>query len=606
MLRSSFRHREQETEPFYINHKAMKYSHLLLALSLAATQAAAQTYLECDFSDGIPSTFTLIDNDGLTPSASMSKVGFAPGTPWITDIPRGTGNPAASSTSWYATAGQSDDWMITPSVTVADDGAVLLWRAMASDKNHRDGYSVYVSPTGGDGIDDFDTVNPVFSVAEEGSAWVTHIVPLDAYKGMTVSFAFVNNSTDKNQLYVDDLFIGVYSPVMMRLGLDRKIPSMGEVTVHGTAYTAGTETVEGFTVGLEYGGETYTQVFDGVVEPGGQVEFTLDKTLPVGFYETLPYRVWIESGASRYTIDTDVTAYPRRVVCEEGTGTWCGWCVRGLVMLDSIKHSHSDWAIGIAAHSGDPMANDYVGAISRWLGSGGMPCGTVNRTLETDPGSFISVGQQVFDNEQVLVAMKAEASLDEDTRTVETTTSLWFAESDGDADYRLAYAILEDGVHQPDDPYYSQRNFYSGGASGAMGGYESQPDPVPASRMWYNDVARGYVDDIRGVAGSVPAEINADEEIRYGNSFTLPDGIFDDSNTSVVVMLVDQADGRIVNAVQVPLGKGGQTGISDAAVRQDAAPVAYYTADGRRHASPQPGLNIVKYADGSTAKYVKR
>lgn len=97
----------------------MKYSHLLLALSLAATQATAQTYLECDFSDGIPSTFTLIDNDGLTPSASMSKVGFAPGTPWITDIPRGTGNPAASSTSWYATAGQSDDWMITPSVTVA-------------------------------------------------------------------------------------------------------------------------------------------------------------------------------------------------------------------------------------------------------------------------------------------------------------------------------------------------------------------------------------------------------------------------------------------------------------------------------------------------------
>ena len=202
--------------------------------------------------------------------------------------------------------------------------------------------------------------------------------------------------------------------------------------------------------------------------------------------------------------------------------------------------------------------------------------------------------------------MKAEASLDEDTRTVETTTSLWFAESDSDADYRLAYTILEDDVHQPDNPGYSQRNLYSGGASGVMGGYENEPDPIPASRMWYDDVARGYVDDIRGVAGSVPAEINADEEIRYGNSFTLPDGILDDSNTSVVVMLVDQADGRIVNAVQVPLGKGGQTGISDAAVRQDAAPVAYYTADGRRHCTPQPGLNIVKYADGSTAKYVKR
>lgn len=175
----------------------MKYSHLLFALTLAATQAAAQTYLECDFSDGIPSTFTLIDNDGLVPSASMAEAGFAPGTPWITATPRGTGNPAASSTSWYATAGQSDDWMITPAVNVADDGAVLRWRAMASDKNHRDGYSVYVSLTGGDGIEDFDTANPVFSVAEEEAAWAVHEVPLDAYKGMTVSFAFVNNSTDK-------------------------------------------------------------------------------------------------------------------------------------------------------------------------------------------------------------------------------------------------------------------------------------------------------------------------------------------------------------------------------------------------------------------------
>lgn len=584
----------------------MRYRHLLFVLLLAATQATAQTYLECDFSSGIPSSFTLIDNDGLIPSASMSKVGFAPGTPWITAFPHGSNNPAASSTSWYATAGQSDDWMITNPVTVTDDNVVLRWRAMASDKNNRDGYSVYVSLNGGDGIEDFDTDNPVFSVAEEESAWVTHIVPLDAYKGKTVSFAFVNNSTDKSQLYVDDLFIGVYSPVMMRLGLDRKIPTMGDVAVSGTAYSSGSEPVNGFTVGLEYGGETYTQMFTDVIEPGGQVEFTLDKTLPVGFYETLPYRVWIGNGASRYIIDTDVTAYPRRVVCEEGTGTWCGWCVRGLVMLDSIKHHHSDWAIGIAAHSGDPMANDYVGAISGWLGSTGFPCGTVNRMLEADPGRFISIGRQVFDNEQVLVAMKAEASLDEDTRTVETATSLWFAESDSDADYRLAYTILEDDVHKSDDPGYSQRNMYSGGASGAMGGYENEPDPVPASRMWYDDVARGYVDDIYGVDGSVPAEINADEEIRYSKSFTLPDGILDDSKTSVVVMLVDQTDGRIVNAVQVPLGSGGETGISDVTVRHDSAAVAYYTADGRRHTSPQPGLNIVKYADGRTAKYIKQ
>ena len=76
------------------------------------------------------------------PSGSMKNIGFAVGTAWITETPNGGDGPAAASTSWYAEPGRSDDWMITPPVTIADDGAVLRWRAMASDKNHRDGYAV--------------------------------------------------------------------------------------------------------------------------------------------------------------------------------------------------------------------------------------------------------------------------------------------------------------------------------------------------------------------------------------------------------------------------------------------------------------------------------
>ena len=160
---------------------------LLAGLILAAAPAAAQTYLECGFDGGIPQDFTLIDNDGLEPSGSMKNIGFAVGTAWITETPNGGDGPAAASTSWYAEPGRSDDWMITPPVIIADDGAVLRWRAMASDKNHRDGYAVYVSETGGNTIADFDTSRPLFAVGEEEAEWTVRTVSLDAYKGKTVS-----------------------------------------------------------------------------------------------------------------------------------------------------------------------------------------------------------------------------------------------------------------------------------------------------------------------------------------------------------------------------------------------------------------------------------
>ena len=577
---------------------------LFAALLPAVAPAAAQTYLECGFDGGIPQDFTLIDNDGLEPSKSMSDAGFAPGTPWITETPKDGDGPAAASTSWYAEPGRSDDWMITPPVTIADDGAVLRWRAMASDRNHRDGYAVYVSETGGNTIADFDTSRPLFAVDEEEAEWIVRSISLDAYKGKTVSIAFVNNSTDKSRLYVDDIFIGVRSSVMLRLDLDSKIPRMGDIAVAGEAYTDGAEPVSGFTVGLEYGGETYTQHFSDVIEPGKPVGFTLDEPLTVGLHETVPYRVWVESGASRYAVEGDVTAYPRRVLVEEGTGTWCPYCVRGIVMLDDIRAEHADWAVGIAAHSDDVMDCGYYEAVSTYMGPYGLPKITVNRKVSADPGDFLPVGRRLFDEEQVLVAMQAEAELDEASLTVRARTSLWFADDHAEADYRLGYAIIENDVHQPDDPQYNQRNAYAGGGSGPMGGFENLPDIIPAEDMWYHDVARGYVDDIMGVSGSVPTEIVADEEITFTNEFALPDGVLDSSNTALVVMLIDQTDGRIVNAVLTPIGDGAHTGITTAGVNSTAKPEAYYTPDGRRLSSPQPGLNIVRMGDGTARKVV--
>lgn len=580
---------------------------LFLALGLLPLAASAQTYLECDFNEGIPADFTLIDGDQLSPSTDMQNLGFAVGIPWIALTPKGGDSMAACSTSWYKPAGQSDDWMITPALYIADDGAIVTWCAQASDKKYRDGYAVYVACVATDSQQEPLQWHPLLTVDQEKPVWTRHTVPLDAYKDQTVCLAFVNNSKDKSRLYIDDLFVGVRSSVMLRLSAPQRIPTMGQVAITGTAYTYDEAPVEGFTIGLTVvrGADsvTTTQHFNDTLQLGQPLSFILDEQIDLPFHETVPYTVWIEHGTDRYTVSTDMTSYPRHVVCEEGTGTWCGWCVRGLVMLDSLKRNCGDWTIGIAAHSGDPMANAYIGGVVRYMQGGGFPDGTVNRLYKSDPGNFFVAAQYAFTKEPVLVAMQAQARLDVNTRQVQADTHLWFADASDTANYRLGYTVIENNVHQPDDDGYRQHNSYAGGKSGAMGGYENQPDYVPADQMWYQEVARGYVDDIMGVEGSVPASFAADEELLFSKTFPLPDGILDDRNTELVVMLIDQTDGRIVNAVCVPLNQNEVNSIADASLV--AVDQVVYDLYGRPLASSKAshkGFRLVRQSDGAVRK----
>lgn len=50
----------------------------------------------------------------------------------------------------------------------------------------------------------------------------------------------------------------------------------------------------------------------------------------------------------------------------------------------------------------------------------------------------------------------------------------------------------------------------------------------------------------------------------------------------------------------------GTTGVSGVADTEQSKPVAYYSIDGRRLPVAQKGLNIVKFADGTTRKVVKK
>lgn len=508
--------------------------------------------LICDFSEGIPSDFMLYDMDGNELSPDMEIIGFQKGDAWISYNADGN-NGVACSTSWYKSSGTSDDWMVTSPVKITGASAILKWRAMAFDENYRDGYSVYISSSG-NRVEDFDTSSPVFSVGSEESQWTWHSISLKEYEGKTVWVAFVNNSTDCSRLYVDDLVVGEPDILDFTIDIPRIINLAGEVTVSGKLSSMRDEPIKGVKIGFSCGDMEYEEEFpDLTIQNGESVDFRLGSGFNIASNETLDYTVWVEHEGWRKTIEKTVSAYTRAVVVEEMTGTWCGWCIRGIVILDEMKNKYPQNFIGIAVHSGDPMEEkSYDDALSDLVNNPGYPYCIVNRNKEHkgDP-NIIKGSFSMFAEETAEAGIGAEAVLMPDGN-LKVNTSLYFVEDRDNLDYRLAYVITENNVHDPTNDEYSQQNYYAGKEE-KMGGYENMPAVIPAADMYYQDVARAIIGGFEGVEGSVPASVKAHVPAEYEYTLAMPENVMNPEETELVVLLLDNASGRIVNGRKVSL-----------------------------------------------------
>jgi hypothetical protein len=116
------------------------------------------------------------------------------------------------------------------------------------------------------------------------------------------------------------------------------------------------------------------------------------------------------------------------------------------------------------------------------------------------------------------------------------------------ANYRLGVIVIEDDVTGTTSAY-NQANAYAGGANGAMGGYESLPNPVPAAQMVYDHVGRALLGGYDGQANSVPAVITDGQVVNYTFNYTIP-ATSTRANMHAVAVLIDQSNGEIVNAIQ--------------------------------------------------------
>lgn len=327
---------------------------------------------------------------------------------------------------------------------------------------------------------------------------------------------------------------------------------------------AGTTAITSFDVELDYNGTQYTENVTGVnlASLANYDVIFAGVNLVAGSNVATATISNINGGSDdnatddliTLTVNPVVPAVGKMVVGEEATGTWCQWCPRGAVFMDKFENDFSQFWAGIAVHNGDPMT---VPTYDTGIGTliGGYPSALVDRGTDVDPSAMTT---DFYARLQVAPAafITNGADWNSTTRTLKVSISADFQMA-ANNNYKIACVLTEDDVTGTGSGW-SQSNSYAGGGNGVMGGYELLPNPVPATQMVYDHVARQIAPSFGGFANSFPATVNVGETHTVNFSFVLPVG-WEENEMHIIGMLI-APNGRIDNAGKATISEAVANG----------------------------------------------
>lgn len=294
--------------------------------------------------------------------------------------------------------------------------------------------------------------------------------------------------------------------------------------------------------------------------------------------------------------------YGRNMVMEEVTSLTCGWCPRGIVGVASMLEAHNDGTfIPICISSGSDPDSYKMGINygSIWSILSSMPSCLINRNLVR-----FGVGDPGFANlERYYTALKAvpgvaeiklkDIEINGDLATVKSETV--FALDEDAADYRVAYVVTENHVGPN-----MQWNYYTGGASGVMGGWEKLGGEV---ETYHNHFARA-ISNFHGDEGSIPAEIEAGKTYEYTGTVDLSQ-VTDINNIEVIALVINEKTGAIENGVTAtPYDIAGVEVVAADGVADDDGEVEYFDLQGRPTAYPTESGIYIRRQGGESSKVV--
>lgn len=182
-----------------------------LALLALLVQGSAQVLFHDDFQEAtdrfsvgkVKESWTLY-NDNNTPASSPDDLSHFTQA-WNVWVDK-DGSRQAAAVSFFTQANAvADRWMVTPAIDLSTaKNPVLVFRAKRMDTEYRDGFEVKISVSGKE-KEAFTASLQTVAVAP--SSWTYYTIDLSGYAGKEVHIAFIQNSSGKYMVCVDDVAV---------------------------------------------------------------------------------------------------------------------------------------------------------------------------------------------------------------------------------------------------------------------------------------------------------------------------------------------------------------------------------------------------------------
>jgi hypothetical protein len=569
---------------------------LLTAMSLAAFGFAhAQTALTQDFNGttgtALPAGWSQKNLDGATPSANMGAFATSMGTnAWIS---RGTTDRILSSTSYYNPVDTAIDWIVTPQINIPANNYWCVFQAQTQDAQYPDGFVVKISTTD-TAVASFTTT--LLTVPAATTSWEYYAINLAAYSGQNVYIAIINNSVDKFILNIDNFSVKVLPA--KEVGVTSFTPGSetrpsfttvggAGINLAGTIFNYGATPITSLDLKWSDGGAPNTQTLTGLnILPYKSYSFTHSTPATFSSVTSKAIKFWTalpgDANPLNDSAKTDLGSYQDKptyhITFEEGTGTWCGWCPRGAVYMDSMENVNGDKTTLIAVHNADPMV---VTAYDAGIGGliGGYPSCVANREAELDPSDmFVYFAAHKDDYGYGNVELTGTLS-----GTSLNCTGKFTPSGNLKGNYRMAFVITEDFVTGT-AAGYNQTNYYSSTSQnldliGNGVNWKTLANPVPAASMSYSHVAKYIADGFTGTPLSLPTPMTAGTAYSKAFTYTLPV-----ANrawlTKAHLLIVNQDYGFIANSATMQLA------LNTSSLIKEVDGMAFY---------PNPASSIVNF-----------
>ena len=152
--------------------------------------------------------------------------------------------------------------------------------------------------------------------------------------------------------------------------------------------------------------------------------------------------------------------FSKKVLIEEFTGAWCGYCPDGALILENIINQNVGFVIGVSAHSGDAMEVSQTSFLESTYSNPGYPSGMVDRFNFNDN---VSINRGIWDylaseqlQKEALCGLAIQSKVQANTAKINVHTGFKMAMN---GEHRLTVYLIENGV-KGSGYGYDQANYY--------------------------------------------------------------------------------------------------------------------------------------------------